>query len=839
VRTREDGGRHRAGDEREAVKLEPGARLGPYVIAGEVGAGGMGEVYRARDMRLDRTVAIKVLPSAVSRDANVRQRFVREARAISSFSHPHVCQLYDIGSEGDVDYLVMEFLEGQSLADRLLRGALPLNEALRYAIELAKGLDAAHRLGIIHRDLKPGNVMLTRSGVKLVDFGLAAETAAAEASRETTMQAPLTAEGAIVGTLQYMSPEQIEGKQLDQRSDIFSFGAVVYEMVTGLRAFGGTSQASVITAIMSSEPPPITERAPASPAALERLVRKCLTKDPHERWQSVADIATALEWLNEAAPRRAAASRRMHFVVGALVAVALIAIGAAAYLAIHRETPSTVRFSITSDEPFDHGLDTHFALSPDGKQLAFVTTHQSRSALWVRTFDNTTPRLLTDAGNPRAPFWSPDGRNIAYFSGRELRRIAATGGNSEKLCETAGGGGGSGSWGVNGTIYFATLGKPGTVWQVAADGGTPRPLIRSANDPAYYWPLALPDGRHVLYSAIKTSHDLTLHAVGTDGKDDRALRPIATRVEYARGELFFLREGALVAQPFDTKSLTFSGTAREIAADVDFAPSIGIAAFSVCDSAMATHSGAYLARLSWFDRTGHLLRDLPFQTLWYAMRLSHAGDRLALTLHINYNQNVWLSRPDGSGATPLTYGPDGEFSPVWSPDDARIAYSSEAGGPPHIMVSSLGGQSTQVTPPTNIQYVSDWSPDTGGSPSTSRRPTPDVISGWWRQTGITSRSSGCARRSRSGTRTFHRTGNGSRTSATRPAVLKLTRDASTAEAKRCASRTTPLRTCTGRAMDASFSTSPRSSSCSPFRSRRPPAARSPSERPISSSSSKA
>lgn len=692
------------------MSLAEGARLGPYLIESAIGAGGMGEVYRARDTRLDRTVAIKVLPGHASSDPSLRLRLDREARAISSFTHPHVCQLYDVGHENGIDYLVMEYLEGQSLAERLSRGALPLDQAVRYAIEIAQALDAAHRRGIIHRDLKPGNVILTKSGAKLVDFGLATATKASSTTRETTMQA-LTAEGTIVGTLQYMSPEQVEGKDLDARSDLFSFGAMVYEMVTGRRAFNGATQASVITAIMASEPPPMQERAPATPATLERVIRKCLAKDPDARWQNASDVATALAWIDEGVALTAASSRPgVKRLIGALVVLALLAAGIAAYLALHRTPAPLIRFEVTSGEPFEHALHGHLAISPDGRKLAFVTTQHQRNALWVRTIDNPQPRLLTEADGPAAPFWSPDSNSIGYFSRSALRRIPIAGGDSVKICETRTPNG-SASWGDDGTIVFAPLGMPGAIWRVPATGGQPQTIARAPAG-SLYWPVVLPGSKRLLYLTFRQSHHLMLHAMSIDGTGDQAIEEVPSRVEYSAPYLFFVREGALTAQRFDPKSLIFSGEQREVAGGIDCVPSMGAAAFSVSPAAIATHGGEYLSRLTWFDRKGHLLSDLPLQSVWRSISLSHDGTRVAVTLHNqSYDDDVWISRADGSGATRVTDEPDSQFNAVWSPDDTRLAYSSEENGPPHIMIRRPGEDATRLTPPTGIQYVSDWSHD--------------------------------------------------------------------------------------------------------------------------------
>src|SRR5262245_57710357 len=407
------------------MSLGPGTRLGPYEIVSAIGAGGMGEVYRAKDTRLDRTVAIKVLPPHVSNDPALRERFEREARTIGSLNHPHICTLYDVGQEGGTDFLVLEYLEGQTLADRLTKGALPFEQALQIAVQIADALDKAHRAGIIHRDLKPGNIMLTKSGTKLLDFGLAKVTpavmAASGLSIAPTGVTPVTMQGTILGTLQYMAPEQIEGQEADARTDIFAFGAVGYEMLTGTRAFQGKSQASLIVSILEHDPAEFAATHPLIPSALDRTVRRCLAKEPDGRWQTARDLLDELKWIaaggERVAPVAAPSLRqrdRIAWLVAALsLIVAFVAVGIVLYL---RPAPPELivsRLDVVTpptSDPFS------FALSHDGRRLAFVATIDGISRLWIRPLDQATARPLVGTEGASYPFWSPDGLAIGFFA---------------------------------------------------------------------------------------------------------------------------------------------------------------------------------------------------------------------------------------------------------------------------------------------------------------------------------------------------------------------------------------------------------------------------------------
>jgi eukaryotic-like serine/threonine-protein kinase len=424
------------------MTLASGAKLGPYEILSPLGAGGMSEVYRARDTRLDRTVAIKVLPSHLSADPGLKLRFEREAKAISALQHPNICTLYDVGSQDGVDFLVMECLEGQTLADRLVKGALPLEQVLKIGAEIAEALEKAHRQGIVHRDLKPGNIMLTKSGAKLMDFGLAKpglsigskaigpvtpSTPTMNLASLTSAASPLTQKGSIVGTFQYMAPEVLQGTDADARSDLFSFGCVLYEMITGRRAFEGKSQLSVFTAILEKDPEPITASQPLAPPILDRVVRACLAKDPADRFQSAHDIGMDLRWVSEAQAEAATDSAKRPFQFkkswAAGLALLLLALVALAVFSGYRwarstEEPISLHAEILPPDKFV--LDTTGdaggmpVLSPQGDKIAFVAHSGEAKTLWVRSLSSDSAQSLEGTAGASHPFWSPDGRYVGF-----------------------------------------------------------------------------------------------------------------------------------------------------------------------------------------------------------------------------------------------------------------------------------------------------------------------------------------------------------------------------------------------------------------------------------------
>ncbi len=452
--------------------LTAGARLGPYEIISPLGAGAMGEVYKARDKRLDRTVAIKILPPDVASDPQRRERLRREARAISSLTHPHICTLHDVGEQDGIEFLVMEYLAGETLAHRLLRGALPVDDVLRIAAQLADALDSAHRQGLVHRDLKPANVMLTASGAKVLDFGLARwlrdESSDAHANSAVTAHPTLTQAGTIVGTVQYMAPEQLEGKPVDGRSDLFALGAILYEMTTGRRAFEGETAASVTAAILRSTPPPIATLEPLAPPALEHVVKNCLVKNPEQRWQSAGDIARELNWIVETGPQAAAQAisqalpkRRTYYWIGATcILAALTALLGFERFRQPRAVARAIRLFMPLPEhtayPELNFIQSAPVVSPDGRYVAIVAHEIGGSdQVWVRSLDDLAPRALpgTESAFGWRPFWSPDSRSLAFFANGKLKRVDLAGGAPQVLADAPDPRGAT--WGSQNVIVFA------------------------------------------------------------------------------------------------------------------------------------------------------------------------------------------------------------------------------------------------------------------------------------------------------------------------------------------------------------------------------------------------
>ena len=686
--------------------IAAGTRLGPYEVVAPLGAGGMGEVYRARDTRLDRTVAIKVLPAHLSEKPALRQRFEREARALSSLSHPHICVLHDIGRENSVDFLVMEYLEGETLAARLEKGPPPTEQVLRYGIEIADALDKAHRQGVIHRDLKPGNIMLTKAGVKLLDFGLAkaatnvVAASLASLSSAPTQTEPLTGAGTIVGTLHYMAPEQLEGLEADARTDIFALGAVLYEMASGQKAFPGKSQASIIAAVLSSEPRALTELQPLTPPALERLVRTCLAKDPDERWQTAHDVGLNLKWIAEAgsqagmpAPVVARRQWRQRLVWAglalALVAAAAASLGTVYYARQARELSRTVRAALPPPENASFGT---IAISPDGRQLAFTARDTSaREMLWVRALDSLAAQALAGTEGAVFPFWSPDSRFIGFFAGGKLKKIEATGGPPQTLCDAPVGRGGT--WNREGVIVFAPD-VTGPLHQVSAAGGVPSPvthLSESRKESNHRWPTFLPDGRHFLYLAFGTGEQAESNAIlvgSLDGGEPKRLVDASSNMAYAPprhgqgGHLLFVRQGTLLAQPFDAADLELTGDAFPVAERVQQRPWTGAAltGFSVSENGVLVYqpegedSGG---RLIWHDRSGKKLGALGEPGFYNNPQLSPDGKRVAVHSIDPQARNgdVWVFDLVRGTRSRFTFDAGMDSHPIWSPDSSRIVFA--------------------------------------------------------------------------------------------------------------------------------------------------------------------
>ena len=633
------------------MTLSAGTRLGPYEILAPIGAGGMGEVYKARDTRLERTVAVKVLAAHLSTSEETRQRFEREAKTISQFSHPHICALHDVGREGDTDYLVMEFLEGESLADRLGKGALPTEQILRYGIEIADALDKAHRQGIVHRDLKPGNVMITKTGVKLLDFGLAKPLIAAGArpvsgasvlATEAQVSQPLTERGTVLGTFQYMAPEQLEGGEADGRSDIFAFGAVLYEMATGRKAFIGKSQASLIGSILKDDPPSVTEASPMIPPALNRVVKTCLAKDPEDRFQTAHDVKLQLQWIAEGGsqvglPAPVAARRKSREKLAwAIAAAAILAAGLATFGYLRRapKPPRIVRFDIATPEEIV-SLDAP-RVSPDGKLVAFNATDSSgKTRIWLRPLSALVAQPLAGTDGTTRPFWSPDSRYLGFFAEGKLKKIDVTGGPPQNICDAPTGS--DGSWSPEGVILFDGRGND-PINRVSAAGGVPVAEVKP--DPAHKqsqvgWPEFLPDGRHFLFMVIGARAEDSAYRIGSlDSKESKAFAPAQTLITYAPpGYLLFVRDRTLVAQPFDAKAMKTTGEPVPLAEKIGV-DNVGLARFSVSrEGTLAYRTGESGTRLLWVDRNGKELDTAGEAGDSREPALSPKGDRLAFDLN--------------------------------------------------------------------------------------------------------------------------------------------------------------------------------------------------------------
>jgi Tol biopolymer transport system component len=719
--------------------LPPGTRLGPYELATVVGEGGMGAVYRARDTRLDRTVAVKVLLASAAGDPEFRDRFEREARAVSALNHPHICALYDVGRDtpqpasagaAPIEFLVMEFVDGETLATRLSRGALPLADVLTIGAQIAQALDAAHRQGIVHRDLKPGNVMLTKAGVKLLDFGLAKFGGGAglptshPAAATAFAPQPITARGTILGTLQYMAPEQLEGKDADHRADLFALGAIVYEMATGRRAFEAASSASLISAILEKDPAPMSAAQPLTPPALERLVRACLAKDPADRFQNAHDVLLQLRWIAEggsqagiAAP---VAARRRHHYRAAVIAAGAFLLSTLALGIVHfTETtavPDAVRFTI--DPPpgtiFTPGagneVHQQFALSPDGTRIAFIAGPEGgEPQLWVRRLDSVEPTRLAGTEGSRAPFWSPDGRYIGYFV-RETRidRIDPNGGPPSPICRLMAGGW-EASWGPNDTILFANGARQGLM-RVSASGGTPTTvttLDTAARDIFHASPIFLPDGRFI-YTVLAYGNPARtgIHLASLDAPGSTLILSEVTNptLYVANGSMLFSRQGVLMTVGFDLKTGRVSGNPVAVTADPGADTHIN---YSVSQTGRVAHATGPNAKsqLIWYDRTGARaqpigpigkLRDPEFSPDGHYLALSYADRETGL-------DNIWIADLRRGGVlTRLTSG--WAVGPLWSGDSTRLTFGAVPKGTLDIMMQAADGSDL----PETVLSTPEW-----------------------------------------------------------------------------------------------------------------------------------
>jgi Tol biopolymer transport system component len=670
------------------MSLAAGTLLGPYEILAPIGAGGMGEVYRARDTRLDRTVAVKILPEHLPATLNLRQRFQREARIISSLSHPHICALYDVGQQDDIDYVVMEFLEGETLAQRLDRGPLPLDELFTAAIAIADALARAHREGVIHRDLKPGNIMLTRSGAKLLDFGLAkAESPVSGLAPGLTRTTPITQAGTILGTCQYMSPEQVQGSAADARSDIFAFGAVLYEMATGRKAFGGESPVSILSAILEKEPEPVQTLRPIAPPGLDRLIRSCLVKDPESRWQSARDLRIELEAIREGGDRVAEGARthRRELAAWALALVAMLG-GLGTWLFRPEpagESPPTLRTSLLPPAGMSFA-PYNFAISPDGSRVAFVSiAPDGRNALWVRSLDGRGAQQVNDSDGAKYPFWAPDSRRVGFFGAGQLKIADTSTGAIQSLCPAPLGRGAA--WNTEGTILFAPS-VDGPLFRVSDRGGRPEQVTRvdPQSGKAHRWPVFLPDQKQFLFfeewGVVSDPRPDGIYAGSLESGDTKLVSADLFRsVAFVSGHLLYTQDFSLMAQPFDPQGLKFTGPAVRVL-DQELKPEVafGHGNFSASSNGVLIFPslGDSVTELMWYAADGKPLGRIP-ESAPNHPQLSPDGRFLAFSSdEPNGRSSIRVYDLVRGIGTRLTDG-GREGSPIWSPDGKMIAYHSE------------------------------------------------------------------------------------------------------------------------------------------------------------------
>jgi len=697
----------------------------------------MGEVYRARDTRLDRTVAIKILPAHLASDPVRKQRFEREAKTISGLNHPHICVLHDVGQQDGIDYLVMECVEGETLAQRLEKGALPVEQVLKFGAHIADALDKAHRGGITHRDLKPGNIMLTQTGAKLLDFGLAKPLVLASTATLTaaaTQNTPVTAEGTIVGTFQYMSPEQIEGKDLDGRSDIFSLGSVLYEMVTGRRAFPGKSNLSVASAILEKDPAPIIALKPLTPPVLDHAIRRCLAKDPEERWQTARDLQLELKWMAEGGSQSSATippaplrrtRERLAWAAGAGVfALIALALGIG-FVSRTPKQPQPMRLTaeIGADANLYSSQGPSAILSPDGSRLAFLATDANQKRrVYIRSLDQTQATALSGTENARNHFFSPDGQSLGFFADGKLKKISVQGDTATILCDAPDDRGGS--WGEDGSIVFTpTFGSP--LFSIPSAGGTAKTLTTLDTDTgevSHRWPQVLAGGKFILFtsSAITGNYenaDIVLYSVAA-----RKKKILHQGGFYARylpsGRVVYMHEGSLLTIPVDLNRMETTGQPVRVLENVATNNGTGGAQFAFSQTGNLVYlSGGTVLRdmyLDWMDRQGNFthLRRIPAQ--YFTPVFSPDGKRLAFAMPDGGRNDVWVYAWESETLTRLTFDGESNSNPAWTPDGRRVTYSTiEKGTQSNLYWKRAdgGGEVLQLTNSKNAKNPFSWRPD--------------------------------------------------------------------------------------------------------------------------------
>jgi serine/threonine protein kinase len=669
------------------MPVHAGTRLGPYEIVVPLGAGGMGEVYRARDSRLGRDVAIKVLPTSLAPNAERLQRFEQEARAAAALNHPNILAVHDIGTHDGAPFIVSELLDGETLRTRLEAGALPLRKAIDYAVHIAHGLAAAHEKGIVHRDLKPENIFITSDGrIKILDFGIAKLTEAEPAAASATLlptTPPHTLPGVVLGTIGYMAPEQVRGLTTDHRSDLFALGAVLYEMLAGRRAFRGDTSIDAMTAILKEDPPDLPSTERQIPPALARIVDRCLEKSPAQRFKSADDLAFALEALSthsgtvdavttNAVRRRASPA----WIVAALLAIALVSSLVSSYV---RTPPSALetRLEIATSSTSE---PASFAISPDGRRLAYVGSVDGVPRLWLRPLDSTTAQPLAGTDGASFPFWSPDSQSIGFFAASKLKRLDIGGNQPQTLADAAGRGG---TWNADGTIIFAR-GAGGPLFRVAASGGEAVAVTTlTQGQSSHRFPQFLPDGRRFLYYSQGSLDRRGIYLASLDSKEStRVVGAESAGIFSPPDWLLFPRQGVLVARHLDVRGGELSGEAVAVADSVLLDTNINATAISASATGLITYrTGAGSRRqLTWFDRTGKALGNFgeaDDQGL-AAPRISPDGRRVAVYRSVQGNNDVWIL--DGVHSIRLTSDPGQDRYGVWSSDGSRMFFDSTRKG---------------------------------------------------------------------------------------------------------------------------------------------------------------
>ncbi|MGI9069039.1 MAG: protein kinase domain-containing protein [Pyrinomonadaceae bacterium] len=727
---------------RTHMPLSPNTRLGRYEIRSQLGAGGMGEVYLARDPKINRDVAIKVLPAAFSDDSERLRRFEQEAQAAGALNHPNILSIYDVDTHDGAPYVVSELLEGETLREQLTGTALPVRKAIDYALQIAHGLSAAHDKGIVHRDLKPENLFVTKDGrVKILDFGIAKLIEPRDGSAAHTdlpTRKLNTDPGTVMGTVGYMSPEQVRGQRVDHRSDIFSLGAVLYEMLSGKRAFRGESAIETLNAILKEDPPELSESNSQINPALERVVMHCLEKSPEQRFQSARDVAFALEALTGLSSSRTMTAalpltagrpknrERLAWIVAGVLLVGLLA--ALPFAIAHlRRAPEDLRVLKLSVMPPEKAtifvIVPAMALSPDGRDLAFVAYSEGQSVLWVRSLDSLSAQALPGTEGASAAsslFWSPDSRFIGFFAGGKLKKIDASGGPPQTLCDAAAGSRG-GTWNRDGVIVFA-LSSSGPLYRVSATGGEPVPvtaLDQSRFETAHRWPYFLPDGRHFLYFARGSQAESGGIFVGSlDSKDTKRLLPTTLNAAYAApGFLLFLRNETLMAQRFDVDELQLTGEPFLVAERVAYNPGLGRRAFSVSENGVLVYrSGSgQINQPFWFDRGGKQIGSLGAASLYFTLWLS-PDERRAAVDRVDTQTgttDIWLFDLLRGTPSRFTTDPAGDSNPLWSPDGSRIVFASSREGVANLyQKTASGGGTEEVLLKSGEEKVhEDWSSD--------------------------------------------------------------------------------------------------------------------------------